>query len=200
MREHYANQVQYFTTVNGDGGDGGVEAYAELTTGDAVGLQAKWFWSPLHKSQTDQIWESVVTALCNRPHLRHYVVCVPRDFNSIRASTGGQAPRSEAQRVQALIAKTNAAYPGLVVEFWTEHHLRLRLQRPENEGVVRFWFGNEELSPAALKLQFGLAKAGWLRKRYFNPISSIKPCRSLVLLRARLAYQYDARHWLRKVH
>lgn len=166
IREHYANQVQYFTTVNGDGGDGGVEAYAELTTGDAVGLQAKWFRSPLLKSQTDQVWESVVTARRNRPHLRRYVVCVPRDFNSIRAGAGGQALKSEEQRVQALTAKINAAYPDLVIEFWTEHHLRLRLQRPENEGVVRFWFGNEELSLAALKLQFSLAKAGWLRERY----------------------------------
>ena len=167
VRATHPNQVPYFTAVNGAGGDGGVEAYAELATGDIIGLQAKWFLSPLQSSQIGQIRNSVETARRIRPHLRHYIVCVPRNFQSTKNGPGGKiAKDTEEYRVRTLEAELKAAYPDLVVEFWTEHRLRQRLQEPGNEGVVRFWFEKEALSPASLQLRFDVAKAGWLRERY----------------------------------
>lgn len=163
----YPTQVHYFTTVNGAGGDGGVEAYADLTTGETIGLQAKWFLTSLQTSQISQIRRSVETAWRIRPHLRRYIVCVPRNFLSRKNGPGGKATKdTEEQRIQVLAAELRVAYPSVSVEFWTEHHLRQRLQEPGNEGLIMFWFEKEALSPATLQLQFDVAKTGWLRERY----------------------------------
>jgi hypothetical protein len=163
----YAGQVRHFAVVNGAGGDGGVEVYAELTTGKAIGLQAKWFLEPLESSQISQIRESVKMAQRVRPHLERYIVCVPRDLQSIKIGRGDKPIRNaEDKRVEDLLTELEGAYPNLTVEFWTEHQLRELLQQPENDGVHRFWFNKEELSPATITLQFELARAGWLRERY----------------------------------
>jgi len=172
VRTNRPGQVRYFTTVNGAGGDGGVEAYAELTDGTAVAVQAKWFLEVLHEGQINQIRDSITTALGVRPHLRHYIVCVPRDFLSTKFGRGkkGQGKQliteSEEDRVNTLLAELQSTFPNLTVEFWTEHKLREQVQQPDNEGIARFWFEREELSQLSLKRQFELAKTGWLQERY----------------------------------
>lgn len=167
VEETYIGQVSHFAVVNGAGGDGGVEAYAELTSGKAIGLQAKWFLDPIEDSQIGQIRKSVEMARRVRPHLEQYVVCVPRDLQSIKIGRGDKQTRNaEDKRVEDLLTELEGVYPDLTVEFWTEHQLRELLQQPINEGVHRFWFGKEELSLTTLRLQFELARAGWLRERY----------------------------------
>lgn len=167
VRATYIGQVSYFTTVNGAGGDGGVEAYAELTTGHAVGLQAKWFRGPIQDTQIKQIRKSVVAACQVRPHLQHYVICVSRALQSKKMGPGKKPiTNTEEGRVLALQAELLVTYPGLTVEFWPEHTLIERLKLPGNEGITRFWFEREEHSPVALKQRFDLAKAGWLLERY----------------------------------
>lgn len=167
VEETYAGQVRRFAVVNGAGGDGGVEAYAELTSGKVIGLQAKWFLNSMEDSQIGQIRKSVEMARRVRPHLERYIVCVPRDLQSIKIGRGDKPIRNaEDKRVEDLLTELEGAYPDLTVEFWTEHQLRELLQQPKNEGVRRFWFSKEELSLATLTLQFELARAGWLRERY----------------------------------
>ena len=39
----YKDTKKSFVVVNGAGGDGGVESYATLVTGEEIGVQAKWF-------------------------------------------------------------------------------------------------------------------------------------------------------------
>lgn len=167
VRTTYVGQVSYFTTVNGAGGDGGVEAYAELTMGHAIGLQAKWFRGPIQDTQIKQIRKSVVAARQVRPHLQHYVICVSRALQSKKMGPGKKPiTNTEEGRVLALQAELLSTYPGLIVEFWPEHTLIERLKLPGNEGITRFWFEREEHSPVALKQRFALAKAGWLLERY----------------------------------
>jgi hypothetical protein len=169
----YTGQVKRFAVVNGAGGDGGVEAYAELGTGKVIGLQAKWFLGPLEKGQIDQIRDSVDTAQRVRSQLQQYIVCVPRDLQSIKIGRGDKLIRNpEDKRVEDLLIELEGAYPNLKVELWTEHQLQELLQQPENEGVHRFWFDKEELSPATLTDQFELAKSGWLRERYSPALHS----------------------------
>lgn len=100
----YAGQVKRFAVVNGAGGDGGVEAYAELSTSKVIGLQAKWFLGPLEKGQIDQIRDSVDTAQRVRSQLQHYIVCVPRDLQSIKIGRGDKLIRNpEDKRVEDLL-------------------------------------------------------------------------------------------------
>ena len=67
--------------ICGEGGDGGVEAYAVLGTGRAVGLQAKWFRKDFGPKQIRQIEKSLRRAATTHRKLQRYVVSVPRDLN-----------------------------------------------------------------------------------------------------------------------
>jgi hypothetical protein len=88
VRVEYPNQVNYFSTVNGSGGDGGVEAYAELASGEVVGVQSKWFTGSFQDKQIRQIRRSVNRAIEVRPRLRHYVICISRELQSNRKGPG----------------------------------------------------------------------------------------------------------------
>jgi len=167
VRATYPGQVTYFQTVNGAGGDGGVEAYAELRSGEVVGVQAKWFVGSFQDKQIKQIRKSVVTAKQVRPSLRRYVVCIPRELQSQRRGKGGKITLNvEGQRFQNLEKELTALYPDLIIERWDAHRLLEQLQVPGNEGIQRFWFEKEELSLPALQHTFQVAEAGWLRERY----------------------------------
>lgn len=167
VRATYQDKVKRFAVVNGAGGDGGVEAYAELKTGEVVALQAKWFREPLEETQFKQIRKSVEMAQRVRPRLSRYIVCVPRDLQSSKIGRGDKLVRHpEDQRVEDLLTELEGLYPDVKVEFWTEHQLQELLLLPENDGINRFWFTKEELSPTTLTQQFARAKAGWLRERY----------------------------------
>ena len=41
--------------MNGDGGDGGVEAFASLTNGDIIAVQSKWFPEKIEDGQIRQV-------------------------------------------------------------------------------------------------------------------------------------------------
>jgi hypothetical protein len=62
VKSEYGDKVCYFSTIRGEGGDGGVESYAGLTDGAFVGLQAKWF-DRLEGQQINQIRQSIHSAL-----------------------------------------------------------------------------------------------------------------------------------------
>ena len=40
LKKSYKGKIKYFSVVNGTGGDGGVEAYAELKNGDVIAVQS----------------------------------------------------------------------------------------------------------------------------------------------------------------
>lgn len=43
LKKEYKDNISHFAFVNGSGGDGGVEAYGLLKSGDIIGVQSKWF-------------------------------------------------------------------------------------------------------------------------------------------------------------
>lgn len=53
----YKDIKKSFIVVNGAGGDGGVESYATLITGEEIGVQAKWFPDSITTSQFNHIKE-----------------------------------------------------------------------------------------------------------------------------------------------
>ncbi|HSN97122.1 MAG TPA: hypothetical protein VLS89_02455 [Candidatus Nanopelagicales bacterium] len=84
-RREYAGSLQEVRFVHGRGGDGGVEAYALLASGDVVGLQAKWFREDFGETQVKQIRSSFEQALQVRPRLVRYCVALPRETRYVPA-------------------------------------------------------------------------------------------------------------------
>lgn len=167
LRIEYKGQIEYFTTVNGAGGDGGVEAYSILKNNDIIGIQAKWFRTSLQDDQISQIRSSIKMARMVRSTIKRYIVCLPRDFQSLKIGKGKKLiENTEEKRINDLIEEIDSDYPDLDLEFWNEDRIRQELQRPGNEGIARFWFEREELSQDALIARFLLAKSGWLHERY----------------------------------
>lgn len=167
IRCEHTNELKYFTVVNGAGGDGGVEAYAELKSGSVIGVQSKWFRTSLSNNQIAQIKKSILTAKKVRKGLEKYIICVPRDFQSLKITKGQKlAKDTEEKRINDLKIEITTSHPDLELVFWNEHTIRKELQKSGNEGVHRFWFEKEQLSIEFLKQKFNLAKEGWLRERY----------------------------------
>ena len=63
----YKDELEQFVFVNGDGGDGGVEAYGILKNGVTIAVQSKWFPEKIKDSQINQIKSSFQTAIKIRP-------------------------------------------------------------------------------------------------------------------------------------
>ncbi|WKN44913.1 hypothetical protein [Tunicatimonas pelagia] len=167
IHREYGEQVGVFSVVNGAGGDGGVEAYARLTTNDIIGVQAKWFPTAIQSSQINQIRKSIRTARSNYPNIKRYIVCVPRNFASKKKTKSGKEARDyEEKRVTGLISEFTNSKEDFLVEFWNEHRLLSELQRAENEGILKFWFEMEVLSSTLFEQRFEIAKHGWLREKY----------------------------------
>lgn len=174
LRIEYKGQIEYFTTVNGAGGDGGVEAYSILKNGDIIGIQAKWFRTSLQDDQISQIRSSIKMARKVRSGIKRYIVCLPRDFQSLKIGKGKKLiENTEEKRINDLIEEIDSDYPDLDLEFWNEDRIRQELQNPGNEGIARFWFEREELSQDALLTRFLLAKSGWLRERYIPDLHAM---------------------------
>lgn len=93
-RKEFGTSIKSFHVVNGSGGDGGVESYAELHDNTIVGLQAKWFRNSIDSNQIGQIRNSVKTAMKIRPNITKYIICIPRDL----ASSTGKGLKTEAKR------------------------------------------------------------------------------------------------------
>ncbi|WP_324496229.1 hypothetical protein [Haliscomenobacter sp.] len=167
VRREYKDQVSYFTTVRGDGGDGGVEAYAILKNGEIVGVQSKWFPLNVGYQQINKIKSSIKTAKKIRPALTKYIICLPKDLSSLTGKNKNKGnPNTEEERLKSMSFEIVSKFPDLELVFWTEHHLFNQLQFTENEGIKRFWFEKSEISQELLLKKFEIARAGWLKERY----------------------------------
>lgn len=172
LRRTYGDGLIKFRVVNGAGGDGGVEAYGELKSGDIIGVQAKWFPDVMKDIQIGQIRESVNTAKSVRGNLKDYYICVPRAINSLKFGRGakGQGKKlienSEDQLLDDFTDEMETKYKDLTLHWWFEQDIELQIQEEDNEGVQKFWFEKEIISLKHLIQQFDLQKASWLNKRY----------------------------------
>ncbi len=165
-KAEYGDKISFFMTVRGDGGDGGVESYAELTDGTFVGLQAKWF-DRLKDQQIKQIRKSIHSALKVRPQMRRYIVSLPMNLTSDKITKGGKVTQNtEESRWSTLQEEILTKYDGLPLELWNEHQLITHLQRDKLQGAKRFWLGTEAFTFDLLKNQFDNAKVSWLKERY----------------------------------
>ncbi len=154
--------------VRGAGGDGGVEAYAVLTSGDVIGLQAKWFRDTFGPKQIEQIDDSFRTAISVRPNLTKYCVAIPRKLADDRTKkqSGAREEKTERARWDEWITKAGAKAPHVTIELWDEAKLEALLAEPENEGLHANWFLRSIFTLENLKNQFDGQRRSWLRERY----------------------------------
>jgi hypothetical protein len=172
LKRTYKNDLIKFRVVNGAGGDGGIEAYGELRSGEIIAVQAKWFPDGIDASRISQMRDSVTTAKSLRSQIKHYYFCVPRNLSSKKFGRGpkgaGKQPivNSEEKAVDEFTDEIETKYLDLDIRWWFDQDLHLQIIEPENEGIHMFWFGNEIISFQRLINQFDLQKTSWLSKRY----------------------------------
>ena len=164
----HADNIIFFNVVNGSGGDGGVESYAELKNGDIIGLQAKWFPEAINSNKISNIRNSIITAKTVRPAIKEYIVCIPRTLSSTTAkkTKSGHEQQNERRRWTNLELEIKEKYPDLNLILWDEDRLNNELLERGAEGISKYWFEKEEISLISLKNRFELSKNGWLRERY----------------------------------
>lgn len=125
--------------------DGGVESYLTLKNGDEIGWQAKYFFD-LQKSQFDQIKKSFKTAITKHPKLVKYYVCCPVDKQDPRIPDKKYLQDRWNDFVKECEALAQNEGMTVEVEYWGAFELNNKLQKPENAGMVQFWFGGEDFS------------------------------------------------------
>ena len=167
-KDEYGSKIISFCVVNGAGGDGGVESYADLSDDSTIGLQAKWFPTCIDESQINQIKKSITAAMQVRPKIVRYIVCVPRDLGS-KTARGSNA---EDARWNDLISKTKTVYPKLIIELWNETKILEELQKESSAGIWKFWFEKAEISIETFNFAFEKSIKSWLSQKYLPDLNT----------------------------
>lgn len=167
LRRNYGSNLIKFRVINGAGGDGGIEAYGELVSGDIIAVQAKWFRQSLDNSEIGQIKNSILTAKKLRSQIKKYIICIPHDASSLKIGRGNKPTvNHEENKINNLIDEVYVAHPDLELIWWFDNELLSELQQVDNEGVHKYWFDKELISLDYLSKLLSLQKKGWLHERY----------------------------------
>lgn len=168
IKRTYGPSLVHFRVINGAGGDGGVEAYAAISSGDIIAVQSKWFLQSLSDNEIGQIKKSILTAKIVRPQIKEYIICIPHDVNSQKIGRGKTITvNHEEKKINDLIDEINGIHPDLTLTWWFDNELLSQLQQPDNEGVHKYWFEKEIIAFSYLKDHFTVQKQNnWLKERY----------------------------------
>lgn len=175
IQREYGTEVIRLRTVNGSGGDGGVEAYAVLKNGKSIAIQSKWFRQAMADSEIRKIRSSILTAMKLRPEITEYIICIPHDVNTKRIGPGNKPTKNDEEtRINALIDEIKSLFPDLTLVWWFEAELLSELQLADNIWIHRYWFEKEVISLDSLKEKFQLQLKGeWLKERYVPDLNSL---------------------------
>lgn len=166
-KEIYKDRLKKFSFVNGDGGDGGVEAYATLKNNEIIAVQSKWFPNKIEKSQIHQISNSFQTAITVRPNIKKYIVCIPRDLGSTKVvKNGKKANNTESDRWNEMISNYTVSNPEVKIILWDETTIQERLTRQETQGIYKYWFENSVIFDNLFKYSYEKVANGWGKLKY----------------------------------
>ena len=146
--------------------DGGVECYLILEDGNEVAWQAKYFCKAFDNSQYQQIDGSVKETLKTHPHLTRYIIAVPTDPSDAHI----EGRMSMKERIDGYVGRWSEINPHVAFEFWWASDLIGRLQKPQNQGMLRFWFGGHEFTDENL-IHFNADSIKDLGKRYLPKLN-----------------------------
>lgn len=130
-----------FTRLDGSGGDGGVECFADFPDGTRTGWQAKYVFKV--DSLLIQLEKSLNTALKIHPSLTRYVVCFPFKLTGKTGRRGLSGVEKLDNWCQEKIFATKDRQ--LTIEFWSASELLDLLLRHDASGGIREFFFNEQV-------------------------------------------------------
>lgn len=167
----YKDELEQFVFVNGDGGDGGVEAYGILKNGVTIAVQSKWFPEKIKDSQINQIKSSFQTAIKIRPSIRNYIVCIPRDLGSKKVVKGGGiASNTERDKWEQFVLDCNSINQDIKITLWDETTLQDRLTNVESQGIYKYWFENTIIFDELFTHSYEKTINGWAKHNYIPDI------------------------------
>ena len=167
--------------------DGGVECYWILEDGSEVAWQAKYFCKSFDNSQYQQIEGSVKEAITSHPNLRRYIIAVPTDPSDAHI----EGRMSMKKRIDGYVERWSEHNPHIAFEFWWASDLIERIQKPQNQGLIRFWFGGHEFTDEDF-IRFNADSINDLGKRYTPQLNvEVRTSRYFeVLLRGKSLVRY----------
>ena len=172
-KSEYKESLKFFSFVNGSGGDGGVEAYAVLKSGDIIGVQSKWFPTRIEETQFKQIRKSFYTAVKVRPKIQKYIVCIPRNLTSDKNVKGGKvAKNTEECQWLELVESFKETNPTVTVELWDETTILEKMLMPEATGCYKYWFENTDIFDTEIIEAYTKAINGWAKPKYIPDLYS----------------------------
>ena len=128
-----------FTRLDGSGGDGGVECFADFPDGTRTGWQAKYVFNI--NSLLTQVEKSLNTALEIHSGLTRYVICFPFNLTGETKRRGLSGVEKLNNWRQEKISATKDRQ--LTIELWPESKLLELLLRHDVSGGMREFFFNE---------------------------------------------------------
>ncbi len=130
--------------VDGSGGDGGVEFYLPLDSGDELGWQAKFFWPDgrLTPSRKKQIKKSLQRACIEHPRLVRWTLMTPGNLTTAEQTWFKKELRAEMHERKPVVPRGRA----LELVHVPESELLARLGSPKSHGLREYFFGEVELT------------------------------------------------------
>lgn len=145
-----------FTSIDGSGGDGGIEFYLELEDGNIWGWQAKYFPDTArlnHGSRKDQIKDSLKSACKNHGEkLKKWFICTNSDFT----------PKENKWFQDILKKEVPAHLPTKVIHWGKDKFNTWLITESKPSGLLYYFFGELELT------------TGWFKDQYQVQFASVK--------------------------
>lgn len=146
-----------FTPIDGSGGDGGVEFYLKLKTGEKWGWQCKFFGDNGRlgsSGRKKQIEDSLETACRNYPELDKWILCLKTNLTEDSTAPGGKISKGEQDWFKNQLPKKITVGRTVVLEHWGESEILSFLKSPKHIGIRSFFFGDLEFTHEWFKSRF----------------------------------------------
>lgn len=159
----YDQQIEAIVYVGGKGGDGGVEAFARLTSGDVIGFQAKWFRDSFTANQVSQIQSSVSSAKKRHPKLAKYIVCMPFELQGSKGKAN--KGKSQYERWEELV-KSEVE---LEILLWDNTRIEEVAIDMKLQDLISYWFDRSFINQSEWQRIYE-SKLVWFETRYLPRI------------------------------
>jgi hypothetical protein len=146
-----------FTPIDGSGGDGGVEFYLTLNTGEKWGWQCKFFGDNgrLNSgSRKVQITKSLETACRNHSDLTKWILCLKTDLTEDSLSNNEKLSKGERSWFENELTQNIPKERNVVLEHWGESTFLTFLKETKHNGIRNFFFGELEFNQDWFKQKF----------------------------------------------
>lgn len=156
-----------FHVVNGDGGDGGVEAFVKIDNHKEWAIQAKWFPDGIDNKKLKQVKSSLSTACKVHPELEKYIVCIPRSLTGDKVVKNDKvASNTEWNLWKAFVDQAFTDFPNVEIVLWDDNELLNQLQFADCFGIYDFWFNSSHISEETIQTAIDLQMNSWLKPKY----------------------------------